>query len=296
MASTHWVKYPVWYAPDDDAEGERIAELADRLSATGIEMVGVFDRPPQQIFKRFGNKDHLSVAEAFLEPDLWQPAIDPLMIRLSLKIQWWQLGADEDESFIDYPDLEQKVREIRSYLKKYGQRIHVGLAWQWMYEMPVIVRPALGLPVDDRIAFVHPGRTGTIREPMRVQRHSNWVTLWPLPRETYDYQNARPGPRAADGRGEDRRHASDLRGQSVRSITRVAQRGRNTQRSVSALVHHLQDGRRHRVPGQPATTQRQSQPRLCSRRRSGDGGLERDACDRVTLSGRPRCPGRSVGA
>jgi hypothetical protein len=189
IANASWVKYPIWYAPDDDAEGERIARLADRLSATGIETVGVFDRPPREVFKRYGSQDYLSVAEAFMEPDLWQPAIDPLMIRLSLKIRWWQLGTDNEESFIDYGDLATRVEEIRQYLKKFGQRTRIGLAWKWMYETPGTSKPPWDfLSMTESPAF-------TSDELQRYASHvdthgaQEWVTLSPLPRSKYDYED-----------------------------------------------------------------------------------------------------------
>jgi hypothetical protein len=188
MVHASWVKYPIWYGPEEDtAEGERIASLADHLSATGIEMVGVFDRPPTEVFRRFGDKEHLSVAEAFLEPDMWQPAIDPLMIRLSLKIRWWQLGADDDESFIEYQALERKVREIRAHLKKFGQRMRLGLAWRWIHEAPQSPQPpwdflamteSPSFTSRELATYAQSADTGTV----------NWVTLWPLPHDKYDYQ------------------------------------------------------------------------------------------------------------
>lgn len=188
VANASWIKYPIWYAPDDDAEGERIARLVDRLSATGIETVGVFDRPPREVFIRHGSQDYLTVAEAFLEPDLWQPAIDPLMIRLSLKIRWWQLGTDEEESFIDYADLASRVQEIRRHLRKFGQRSRIGLAWKWMYELPVADPP----PWDFLSMTESPSFTSVELERYAAHVDSKgaeqWVTLWPLPQTMYDYE------------------------------------------------------------------------------------------------------------
>ncbi len=189
IANVSWIKYPIWYDPDEEtAEGERIAAMADNLSATGIEMVGVFDRPPKQVYERYWNKKELTVAEAFLESDIWQQAIDPLMTRLSLKIRWWQLGEDTDDSFIDYQGLEQKVREIRSHLRKFGQRTRIGLAWRWMHEVPKTARP----PWDFMAMTETPSFTCV--ELARYSKQATaagtryWVTLQPLPRNTYNYE------------------------------------------------------------------------------------------------------------
>ena len=76
---------------------------------------------------------------------MWQPVIDPLMIRLSLKIQWCQLGHDEDDCFIDYEDLEKKIGEIR--------RAHQAV---WPAHAT-----GVGLELDARIAHISPTRPGT---------------------------------------------------------------------------------------------------------------------------------------
>ncbi len=188
LANASWVKYPVWYGPaDDQVEGERIADLADRLSATGIEMVGVFDAPPANVFKRLGQKGHLSVAEAFLEPNYWQPAIEPLMVRLSLKIRWWQLGTDHDESFIDYQGLEEKIGEIRTHFKKYGQRTRLGLPWRWLHELPSSQQDAPWdfLAMSESPSFTS-GELARYAETTQQAPGKTWVTLTPLPRHSYD--------------------------------------------------------------------------------------------------------------
>ena len=60
-------------------------------------MVGVFDAVPDGIRQQFGHKEHLTVADVFQRPEIWQPAVDPLMTRLSLKIRHWQIGGDADK-------------------------------------------------------------------------------------------------------------------------------------------------------------------------------------------------------
>ena len=72
----------------------------------------------------------------------WDPdGKDPVMIRLSLKVRWWQLGDDSDVSFVDIPELERKISEIRRHLEQFGQRIHLGIGWRWLNESPRVGSP-----------------------------------------------------------------------------------------------------------------------------------------------------------
>ncbi len=190
LANVSWLKYPIWYSADDEAErGDRIAAFADQLSAQGIAMVGVFDHPPEQIREKFSNKEHLTVAEVFMQPDLWAPVLDPLLIRLSLKIQWWQLGADTDESFIDYAGLEKRIREIRLHMRRFGQRTRLGLPWNWLHETPAGGEELSWdfLAMSESSPLTSDELTRYAARP-RVPGVSQWITLWPLDRHKYDVE------------------------------------------------------------------------------------------------------------
>jgi hypothetical protein len=182
----NWVKFPVWYDDKDAKVADEIAWFADRLSTQGIEMVGVLDRPPESVRNQFGDKDNLTVAEVFLEPEVWHRALDPIMIRLSLKVQWWQLGGDEEESFIDFPGLQECVRDIRSHIEQFGQKTSIGLAWQWMHELPEAEHPAWSfVSRSEKLPFTSTElKTYLVSEP--ESRSSRWVTLKPLDKSAYN--------------------------------------------------------------------------------------------------------------
>jgi hypothetical protein len=139
QAGLGWTKMPVWYDPTETGKADRIAWFAEQLSIQGIELVGVLDQPPPDLRAVFREQGRLPVASVFAEPELWQPAVGPIMTRLSLKVHWWQLGQDNDVSFIGYPQLETKIAEIKRNLEQYGQQINLGLNWRWVYAIP---RPA----------------------------------------------------------------------------------------------------------------------------------------------------------
>jgi hypothetical protein len=140
-AGLGWAKLPVWYDAKDTAKADRIAWFAEQLSIQGIELVGMFDQPPPDVRALFREQGRLPVATVFADPELWQPAVGPIMTRLSLKVRWWQLGDDSDVSFVGYPQLEAKLQEIKRNLEQYGQQIRLGINWRWMDAAPKATGP-----------------------------------------------------------------------------------------------------------------------------------------------------------
>lgn len=136
QAGLGWAKMPVWYDSRENTKADRIAWFAEQLSIQGIELVGVLDQPPPELRQVFREQGRLPVATVFAEPELWQPSVAPVMTRLSLKVRWWQLGNDEDVSFIGYQQLHTKVADIKKRLEEYTQQIHLGLNWRWLYAPP----------------------------------------------------------------------------------------------------------------------------------------------------------------
>jgi hypothetical protein len=182
----NWVKFPTWYDDHDTQSADEIAWFADRLSTQGIEMVGVLDHPPETVRDQFGDKQNLTVAEVFLEPEIWHRALDPIMIRLSLKVQWWQLGSDEEQSFIDFPGLEKCVRDIRSHIEQFGQKTSIGLAWRWLHELPASAYPPWSfVSLTETLPFTGAELKAYLDNEGPAQS-ARWVTLKPLSKRAYD--------------------------------------------------------------------------------------------------------------
>ncbi|QDU27612.1 hypothetical protein ETAA8_27000 [Anatilimnocola aggregata] len=219
-----WAKYPVWFSEQEQAQADRLAWFAERLSIHGIEMVGVLDQPPSPLREMFRDKGRLPAASVFQEPQLWQPAVDPVMTRLSLKVRWWQLGDDRDTSYVDFPILEERVQGIKTHLERFGQQVHLGFGWRWLREMPnskgtppwefLSYSADPELTADELAAYlprkVIPAAPGTAAKlkaklpttPVSVNAHAlptipptapspsamlprAWVVLTPLPRSQY---------------------------------------------------------------------------------------------------------------
>lgn len=130
QAGVSWVKFPTWYNEEDQARADRLAWFAERLGQHGIEMVGLLDQPPASQAKLFGAIGRTPIAAIFNDQDVWEPSLDPLMMRLSLKVHWWQLGGDDDISYVGMPNLAAKISEIKRSMDRYGQAARLAVVWR----------------------------------------------------------------------------------------------------------------------------------------------------------------------
>jgi len=131
----HWAKFPVWHRDPDEVWTDRLAWFAERLSLQGIEMVGLLDHPPARPGESAA-EEHPPIASLFVERGVWDDAVEPLMTRLSLKVRWWQLGGDDDTSFVGLPEVDKKISEVKQQFSRFGQEIRLGIPWRWLNEPP----------------------------------------------------------------------------------------------------------------------------------------------------------------
>lgn len=185
-----WLKFPMWFAADDATRPDRLAWFADRVSAQHIQIIGLLDTPPTPVAAHATEHAKIPIATAFVEAPFWKAAVDPVMTRLSLKVRYWQLGGDDDTSFVDFPDLEQNLAQIKQYFLKYGQEVQIGLAWPWLHEPPTTSAPAWdfltrtaqpALSQREITAYL-PGKAGSAPNTSQAQC---WMTLEPLSRKRF---------------------------------------------------------------------------------------------------------------
>lgn len=133
-----WVKLPCWISPEDDSAAERIATVLSRLQDFGIQTVGMLDEPPESELERYDVRGRRTphIAELLRDPEIWQPLLEPVMSRLTLKVKLWQLGADGDHSFLGRTRLDESIRDIARGLQGFGQPIDVAINWPWMEAHP----------------------------------------------------------------------------------------------------------------------------------------------------------------
>ena len=108
--------------------------IFSKLQDSGIQTVGVLDVPPEQQVSQYGLRARrdMVAAQLFRDVGTWQPLLEPVMTRLTLKVRTWQLGADRDHSFLGRPRLRESISQISSGLQGFGQPIDVAISWPWL--------------------------------------------------------------------------------------------------------------------------------------------------------------------
>lgn len=192
LSGVHWLKFPLWYDNRDQQRVEQLTWLADRLNTYNIKLVGMLFDPPAETKRALNFSDAGLAADLFAQPpEVWYPSLEPVMARMSLKVERWQLGRDEDTSFSGLSDPVGTVAKVKQQLDRIGQDAHLGVPWNWLDETPSARRPPWNflsrstvpaLTADELAAFLTPNVAnagGTTPQ---------WVSLEPLPADRFDVE------------------------------------------------------------------------------------------------------------
>ena len=182
LGGVGWLKIPVWFNPRDIQAAERLSVLLERLDLRKVNCVGMLERPLES---NATSRTRQPAAATFSAPAEWEPELEPALTRMSMKLAWFQLGRDNDRSFIGNPNLIALVTDIRNRMQAYSQELQLALAWD--YQDPI--------PADKNL----PWRASQMSsEPQLTSRelrshlstpdaaeHTRWVTLNPLAASKY---------------------------------------------------------------------------------------------------------------
>jgi hypothetical protein len=184
-----WIKYPCWVDSSNRQDTEELAWLLERLQHHQMQCVGVLDRPPTAQREVLGVGTNHDAASLFRDARLWQPLLEPILTRLSMRMQWWQIGGDDDHSFVGHPQLAQTIANIREQLQGFGQPISIAMPWSWN-ERPPDVAGAEGLRAISLSARepLSPAELADFGQAFTESLHDDrqlWVRLEPLPQSRY---------------------------------------------------------------------------------------------------------------
>lgn len=126
------VKLPVWFPAEDEERADTLLRFAEQLAARGIDTIGVLEDPSPRLTDANSDEPTPPIDSLLsADPSYWTPLLDPVITRLSLRVRWWQLGADEDTSFVGYSNLPEKIGAIRNQLFRFGQDVRLAIGWRW---------------------------------------------------------------------------------------------------------------------------------------------------------------------
>lgn len=189
LVGINWVKLPMWVSDADSRRLDNLVAFAERMSARGIETVGILSEPPAEARSQFGDATKFYAADIFsTEPELWYPLLEPVMARLSLQVRWWQLGMDDDVSFVGYHNLVSAIARIKAELQRFGQEVNLGFGWRiFDQELPVKNPPWDFLALSSNPQVTEQELTQYLAA-LDGQRTRRWVCVEPLSSEHYSLE------------------------------------------------------------------------------------------------------------
>ncbi len=188
------VKYPCWFAPEDTARLDEAAWFVGRLQEKNMRAIGLLDSPPPSVLAKIDERERREpvAANLFREATVWQPLLEPLITRLSLKVRTWQLGADNDYSFLGRSNLKKMLKDIARELQGFGQPLGVAISWPWLEPLPAPTEETWAatqlsardpLSADEVNAYLE--SLDKVQHP-RQQDAETWLALDPLSSQFYD--------------------------------------------------------------------------------------------------------------
>lgn len=197
-----WAKLPVWFGPEQPDHADAAALLGFRLRDRGIQPIGLLDQPPEDRLHAYQlrDKNDTRVANLLRDQSAWRPELEPLMNRMTMRIRLWQLGADDDHSFMGQSNIESTLEGISTGLQGFGQPIQTMIAWSWVDTPPATAGDSwrglhryskspltaaemdamLDREIQEREKAVVAGMVASARPP------ETWLTINPVSRKKYD--------------------------------------------------------------------------------------------------------------
>jgi hypothetical protein len=185
------VKVPVWSDSEDKEQLDALVSLADNLRHAGIGMVAVLEQPPASVLEKLKAGPSPAIARVFeADSAQWAASLDPPVLRLATQVESWQLGRDADKSFVDYPQLAEKIEQVKKAVDAIGQDLTLALPWNWQQASPDAKRPPWRiLSLSDEPPMTA-GELATYLDtmPSREKKERIWVNLRPLDRHAYSLE------------------------------------------------------------------------------------------------------------
>ncbi len=182
LGGVGWLKIPVWFDPRDTQTAERLSVLLERLDLRKVHCVGLLDRP---ISLDSNQKSRQPAAAIFSSPADWEAQLEPALTRMSMKLSWFQLGRDNDRSFVGNPNLIPLVTDIRNRMQTYSQELQLALSWDYQDPIPTDRNlPWRASQMSSDPQLTPKELRSYLSDPERPE-HTRWVTLNPIPASRY---------------------------------------------------------------------------------------------------------------
>ena len=152
--------------------------------------MGLLNDPPAELRTQFA-RDWTGISEIFnVRTEFWRESIEKVIARYSSHVRYWQLGQEDDESFVGMSarNLAQTIARVKSEFDRIGRDARIGVHWNW--ETPPPRRE------DVRGIFLSTSNRQRLAENELVKKlkagnrdaAERWVLIKPLPKTGYTPQ------------------------------------------------------------------------------------------------------------
>ena len=184
QSGINWLKYPcgVPFPRETPASPSQISAFFEELSQRKITAIGLLNDPPAELRNQFA-RDWTGISEIFtVRAEFWRESIEKVIARYSSHVRYWQLGEEDDESFVGMSsrNLAETIARVKAEFDRIGRDAHIGVHWNWETPLPrrEFARGVfLSMSSRQRLAeneLVHKLKTGNADVPDR------WVLIKPL--------------------------------------------------------------------------------------------------------------------
>ncbi len=129
-----WLKLPVWLDQDQTQQAMNLGNLLQRLARLEIDVVGVLDEPPPAVYKKYWQHEQ-GISALTTDIGVFLEAVQPLLVELSLRIDRWQIGSDQDTGIAENLRTIDRMQKVKEHFLKFGEQTKVGLPWSWLQQL-----------------------------------------------------------------------------------------------------------------------------------------------------------------
>ena len=184
-SGVNWLKLPLWSAgfaeQDSDFSTSKMNLFLDKLDEQGIALVGMLSDPPAQLTEKYA-RHWVGISKIFTMPrEFWSPSLELIIARHSFRIRHWQLGAENDDSFVGLSMLSTTVATVKRELDRIGHDARIGFHWKWDQPFPELASPehsflSLGDPAGQEDSELETNLERSLNSPL-----PRWALVAPPP-------------------------------------------------------------------------------------------------------------------
>lgn len=187
QAGINWLKFPLWQSVyDADQEfPRRISDFFETLTTRNITPVGLLNAPPPDLRNQFA-RDWTGISEIFtMPPSFWYASIEKVVARFSSQVRHWQLGSDDDSSFIGMNSLPATLAIVKAEFDRIGRDTRIGIHWDWQTPIPPRDEmPGTFLTIGNATPLAGPELAERLKATAAADQ-PRWVLLKPLPKSQH---------------------------------------------------------------------------------------------------------------